>query len=193
MKINNERSLVWLLYSCTGGHFDPVVGCVDASLVCSDSFALATNFALTGKDNHLLELHHEGNTPLWIVPGDVVSVAFAQDGNGYCWTDDIAHFTRQSIRYCLTNTMELFADIIAEDERFEQNAGRKSQCGGRSNLLEKLNTTFTRQDAILVRRAEHMSDDPSDMLRKWIHRGYVVRNDDTTYSKTPLYLNRQNP
>lgn len=85
MKINSERSLVWLLYCCTGGHFDPVAGCVDASLVCSDSFALATNFALTGKDNHLLELHHEGNTPLWIVPGDVVSVAFAQDGNGDWW------------------------------------------------------------------------------------------------------------
>lgn len=49
------------------------------------SFALATNFALTGKDSHLLELHHEGNTPLWIVPGDVVSVAFAQDGNGDWW------------------------------------------------------------------------------------------------------------
>lgn len=149
-----------------------------------------------------IELHEEalltGNNALEALRKRALLIGFYKAlilyiSNGYCWTDDIAHFTRQSIRYCLTNTMELFADIIAEDERFEQNAGRKSQCGGRTNLLEKLGPTFTRQDAILVRRAEHMSDDPSDMLRKWIHRGYVVRNGDATYSKTALYLNRQNP
>lgn len=46
---------------------------------------------------------------------------------------------------------------------------------------------------ITLRRAQGKSDNPAEMLRKWITRGYIIQDKTTSeYIKTPQYLRKHN-
>ena len=53
----------------------------------------------------------------------------------------------------------------------------------KTNLLSMLLDTFTRNDAMNVRRARGLDDDPREMLATWIYRGHIAKKDKNCYVK----------
>ena len=107
--------------------------------------------------------------------------------NDMTWTKDIADFTQWSLDYDLWCKQHFFGDLLAEDKSHEE--VRKTR--GRQNLLDLLPDTFTLQQAQEMRRQQGMDDAALHMIRTWVYRGYVERDDiSQLYTKTDSYLKR---
>lgn len=58
-------------------------------------------------------------------------------------------------------------------------------------LFDQLKDAFTHEDAQAIRiRERKKKSNPTQMLCTWIDRGYITRDEDGVYHKTPTYLKR---
>ena len=103
------------------------------------------------------------------------------------WSKEIENFAMWSLRYDMWCKMQYFGDQMNL-----QMAGEVVRTRGPKNMLDQLNDSFTHEDAQAVRIKEHKKKpNPTQMLCTWIDRGYIVRDDDGVYHKTPAYLKRK--
>ena len=107
--------------------------------------------------------------------------------NDMTWSREIAEFAQWSLDYDLWCKQHFFGQQITEDKSHEN----VRQTRGRQNLLDLLPDTFTLQQAQEMRRQQGMDDAALHMIRTWVYRGYVERDDiSNLYAKTDSYLNR---
>lgn len=107
--------------------------------------------------------------------------------NDMTWTKEIADFAQWSLDYDLWCKQHFFGQQITEDKSHEN----VRQTRGRQNLLDLLPDTFTLQQAQEMRRQQGMDDAALHMIRTWVYRGYVERDDIShLYAKTDSYLKR---
>lgn len=107
--------------------------------------------------------------------------------NDMTWSREIAEFAQWSLDYDLWCKQHFFGQQIAEDKSHEN----VKQTRGRQNLLDLLPDAFSLQQAQEVRRQQGMDDKALQMIRTWVHRGYVERDEVTQlYMKADAYLHR---
>ena len=93
--------------------------------------------------------------------------------NGCGWSEDIAEFAAWSVRYDLWCKMRFFRDMLHSDLEGEETSKQRGPVG----LLSMLPREFTREDVKALRIAQGMKPDPKEVLKKWIARGQVVRDE----------------
>ena len=98
---------------------------------------------------------------------------------GMRWSDEISEFASWTVRYDMWCKMRFFGDLLHKDLEAESIAATTAP----RNLLDLLPMTFTRQDAQELRMAYGRKPNPSDMLRQWLHRGFIVREQQDVFSK----------
>ena len=97
--------------------------------------------------------------------------------NGCQWEREIDEFIRWSERYDLWCKMRFFGDAIAKAD----NEGVKSSKRGPRNMLQQLPDEFTLHDVVSIRLENGLDQKGTgNMLRTWIHRGYIRRKYDST-------------
>ena len=107
--------------------------------------------------------------------------------NDMTWSREIADFVEWSLDYDLWCKQHFFGHLLA-DERAGEKMG---QTRGRQNLLNLLPDAFSLQQAQEVRRLQGLDDNALHMIRTWIYRGYVERDEvSQLYAKTDSYLKR---
>jgi len=107
--------------------------------------------------------------------------------NDMTWSKDIAEFTQWSLEYDLWCKQHFFGQQIADDKAAET----VKQTRGPQNLLDLLPDTFTLQQAQEVRKQQGMTSGALHMIRTWVYRGYVERDEiSNIYAKTDTYLKR---
>ena len=62
---------------------------------------------------------------------------------------------------------------------------------GPQNMLDMLPDDFTKEDARQIRIKQGKPGNPSQMLCMWEKRGYITRDENGIYHKTPQYLKRK--
>ena len=94
-----------------------------------------------------------------------------------------------------TNLMRLrqrFITDLSRQKNKMQMAGEEVRTRGPKNMLDQLKDAFTHEDAQTIRIREHKKkSNPAQMLCTWIDRGYITRDEDGVYHKTPTYLKRK--
>ena len=95
------------------------------------------------------------------------------------WTREIPDFVEWSLFYDLWCKRHFFG-VKYHEESLKENVKSTAM---KTNLLSMLPDTFTRNDAMNVRRARGLDDDPREMLATWIYRGYIVKKDKNCYVK----------
>ena len=104
------------------------------------------------------------------------------------WSKDIENFVLWTMRYDMWCKMHFFGE-----QMHLQMAGEEVRTRGPKNMLDQLNDAFTHEDAQTIRIREHKKkSNPTQMLCTWIDRGYITRDEDGVYHKTPTYLKRKN-
>ena len=93
--------------------------------------------------------------------------------NGCQWDEEIERFASWSVKYDLWCKMRFFRDMLRSDIEGEKAALQRGPVG----LLPLLPQEFTRDDVRALRIAQGMKPDPKEVLKKWIARGQVVRDD----------------
>ena len=93
--------------------------------------------------------------------------------NGCQWSEEIERFASWSVKYDLWCKMRFFRDMLRSDIEGERAALQRGPVG----LLPLLPQEFTRDDVRALRIAQGMKPDPKEVLKKWIARGQVVRDD----------------
>lgn len=107
--------------------------------------------------------------------------------NDMTWSRDIAEFAQWSLDYDLWCKQHFFGQLVNADMAGEN----IRQTRGPQNLLDLLPDTFTLQQAQEVRRQQGMDDTAMHMIRTWIYRGYVERDEVSNFFvKTDSYLQR---
>ena len=101
--------------------------------------------------------------------------------NGMEWTPEIEAFASWSTEYDMWCKCRFFHDLMLKEINGEAQATRP----GPRNLLDQLPAVFTRADAMALRIAEGKKGNPSDMLRQWKKRGYIIDFDKNTFKKLP--------
>ena len=107
--------------------------------------------------------------------------------NGQQWEKSIEEFIVWSMRYDMWCKMAFFG---ADIERAERGADNCLNTRGPKNLLNLLPEEFTISDAKRVRQQEELSNQGKkceNMIRQWVHRGYVLRVTDDSFKK--VYTN----
>jgi hypothetical protein len=69
--------------------------------------------------------------------------------------------------------MRFFRDMLHSDIEGERTALQRGPVG----LLSMLPKEFTREDVKALRIAQGMKPDPSGLLRQWVKRGVVVKDE----------------
>ena len=100
--------------------------------------------------------------------------------NGMRWTAEISDFAAWTVRYDMWCKMHFFGDLLHQGLEAEVAAVR---CNHTRSLLDLLPETFTRQMAQEMRMAQGRNPNPSDMLRQWLHRGFIARGENEMYYK----------
>ncbi|MBO7554027.1 MAG: hypothetical protein J6T82_08365 [Bacteroidaceae bacterium] len=98
--------------------------------------------------------------------------------HGCQWSDEIAQFTRWSLKYDLWCKLTFFGKALDADIVKEEEVNRRP---GPRSLLEVLPDTFTVTDLKNLRFAQGMKPTPKDclhMLDNWLHRKYICRGDN---------------
>lgn len=108
---------------------------------------------------------------------------------GGTWDKVTEDFVRWSEQYDLWCKMRFFGEQMREEMEKEN----RIPTYGPRNLLDLLPERFNKQDVITIRRSQGKSDNPRDMLHKWITRGYIIHDKTTSeYIKSPQYLRKHN-
>jgi hypothetical protein len=106
--------------------------------------------------------------------------------NGMRWEKSIESFCRWSLFYDLYLKMKLWGDQI----RYA-NADVPMSKRGPENLLDKLSTVFSMEDAKRVRQLQgYDTVKAGNMVSTWKKRKYVVQMADGSYKKSDLYLKK---
>ena len=98
--------------------------------------------------------------------------------HGCQWSDEIAQFTRWSLKYDLWCKLTFFGKALDADIVKEEEVNRRP---GPRSLLEVLPDTFTVTDLKNLRFAQGMKPTQKDclhMLDNWLHRKYICRGDN---------------
>lgn len=97
--------------------------------------------------------------------------------NNERWTKDIEEYVRWSLRYDLWCKMRIFGNQLeSEIEEEQENSNSVRQ----NNLLNLLPTEFTLSEMKSLRKPNGSTiKNASDLLKKWIHRGYVKQDEST--------------
>ena len=93
--------------------------------------------------------------------------------NGCQWDERIERFATWSVKYDLWCKMRFFRDMLRNDIEGERAALQRGPVG----LLPLLPQEFTRDDVRALRIAQGMKPDPKEVLKKWIARGQVVKDE----------------
>ena len=93
--------------------------------------------------------------------------------NGMQWSEAIEQFATWSVKYDLWCKMRFFRDMLRNDIEGERTAIQRGPVG----LLPMLPKEFTREDVKALRIAQGMKPDPNALLRKWIERKVVLKDD----------------
>ena len=102
-------------------------------------------------------------------------VLYVAQGN--YWDERIEDFCLWSMDYDLWCKMRFFSQAMEEAMNSEQVASWR-----KSSLLDELNNTFTKKDLQSLRQARGLKPACNSILRVWVHRGLVTRNNDGTYN-----------
>ncbi len=103
------------------------------------------------------------------------------------WSKDIENFAMWTMKYDMWCKMHFFGE-----QMHQQMAGEVVRTRGPKNMLDMLSDDFTYEDAQTVRiRERKKNSNPTQQLCMWIERGYISRDDDGIYHKTPTYLKRK--
>ena len=103
------------------------------------------------------------------------------------WSKDIENFAMWTMKYDMWCKMHFFGE-----QMHQQMAGEVVRTRGPKNMLDMLSDDFTYEDAQAVRiRERKKNSNPTQQLCMWIERGYISRDDDGIYHKTPTYLKRK--
>ena len=102
------------------------------------------------------------------------------------WSTEIAEFVKWSVEYDMWCKMQVFGDILQSELESENLPQRQ-----RKNLLYMLPDTFTREDAISLRKRIGKNSNVNGMLRQWVHREYIVLDiEKNVYVKTDARYKR---
>lgn len=104
------------------------------------------------------------------------------------WNRTLEDFIRWSLRYDLWCKMKFFGDAI---DHASGEDSEPTQRRGPRNLLDQLPQQFTEDEAVMVRRLNHLSSSgTTHMLSVWKSRKYIdlVEGSENTYFKTDFYL-----
>ena len=93
--------------------------------------------------------------------------------NGMQWSEEIEAFATWSVKYDLWCKMRFFRDMLHSDIEGERTALQRGPVG----LLSMLPKEFTREDVKALRIAQGMKPDPNGLLRQWVNRGVVVKDE----------------
>ena len=102
------------------------------------------------------------------------------------WSKDIENLAMWSMKYDLWCKMHFFGELLQT-----QMAGEAIRTRGPKNMLDMLSDAFTQEDVQHVRIKQGKKGYPNQMLCMWEQRGYIIRDDEGVYHKTPSYLKRQ--
>lgn len=101
------------------------------------------------------------------------------------WNRAIEAFCRWTFFYDMACKMRFFGDEMEEEMENET----KYQPVHNVNLLDMLEDTFSREDAINMRRQIGKRENPASMLSTWMNRKYIEKDELTgAYHKTRKYL-----
>ena len=89
------------------------------------------------------------------------------------WSGEIERFATWSVKYDLWCKMRFFRDMLRSDIEGERAALQRGPVG----LLPLLPKEFTRDDVRALRIAQGMKPDPKEVLKKWVARGQVVKDE----------------
>ena len=103
------------------------------------------------------------------------------------WSKEIENFAMWSMKYDMWCKMHFFNEMM-----HQQMAGEVVRTRGPKNMLDQLQETFTFEDAQNQRIRERKKNaNPNQMLCMWELRGYITRDENGVYHKTPAYLKRK--
>lgn len=103
------------------------------------------------------------------------------------WSKDIENFAMWTMKYDMWCKMHFFGE-----QMHQQMAGEVVRTRGPKNMLDMLQDTFTFEDAQTQRLRERKKNtSPTQMLCMWELRGYITRDENGIYHKTPTYLKRK--
>ena len=127
-------------------------------------------------------LSYRANVIAWL-KGMVLYVA-----NGCRWEEAFADFIRWSQEYDLWCKMLYFGQQL-ENELNEEVAMQRQR--GPQNLLNLLPDIFTREQYLNLRQNQGKGGDGESTLRSWMHRKYIVFDDNTrNFCKTDEYIHK---
>ena len=106
-------------------------------------------------------------------------VLYVAQGNQ--WDQRIEDFCQWSMDYDLWCKMRFFSQAIEDAMKNETITPWQKH-----NLLNKLKDNFTREDVERVSAEQGKKTPVRNILHVWIHRGYVTKNKDGSYSKMDL-------
>ena len=102
------------------------------------------------------------------------------------WSTEIAEFVKWSVEYDMWCKMQVFGDILQSELESENLPPRQ-----RKNLLYMLPDTFTREDAISLRKRIGKNSNVNGMLRQWVHREFITLDmERNVYVKTDARYKR---
>ena len=105
--------------------------------------------------------------------------------HGMQWSKEIEKFAEWSLNYDLWCKCHYFGDDMTDEKQKERVVHKR----GRQNMLEMLPEQFTEDQVVEVRRRLGLDDDAKNMLRVWVYRKYIQKdNDSGIYRK---YLNKK--
>ena len=127
-------------------------------------------------------LSYRANVIAWL-KGMVLYVA-----NGCQWDESFADFIRWSMQYDLWCKMLYFGQQL--ETELEEEAAMQRQRGPQ-NLLNLLPDIFTREQYLNLRQNQGKGGDGESTLRSWMHRKYIVFDDNTrNFCKTDEYIHK---
>jgi hypothetical protein len=102
------------------------------------------------------------------------------------WSKEIENLALWSFHYDMWCKMHFFGQQMSA-----QMAGEVVQAKGPKNMLDMLPDDFTKEEAHHIRIKQGKQGKPYAMLGMWEKRGYIVRDSEGVYHKTPQYLKRK--
>ena len=113
--------------------------------------------------------------------------------NDYKWTKEIGAFMRWAFEYDMWCKFTIFPDMAAKELGDATPVSRRH---GPSNLLQKLNDTFTRDEVRLIREIHNQKKDDDNgkgvvnLISQWRRRGWVevVEGKKDVWYKTQKYF-----
>lgn len=162
---------------------------VQGSVECPEALAMANGMLSRLMDEAALT----GDEMLEDMAFRAVTIAYLKAmvlfiAHDMTWSDEIAQFAEWSLDYDLWCKGHFFGQLIAEAKSHEE----VKTSGGRCNLLDLLPERFSIQQLQDVRRMVGMHGDAHGMIRQWVFRGYVVREEaGQWFVKTSDYKYKQ--